>query len=119
MRAKNGDTVYLLLDSNVSWNDNGTFNHTRCFLRNDAERRIREAIKEENIKRAALISAAKDRFIRKIFHEIKTPLHTLSSSLQINLIQDSNEFNALCDQVTIFKKYFLFIYFIYLFMFYL
>ena len=100
-RAKNGDAVYLTIDSNVSWNEDGTFNHTRCFIRNDIERKIQEAIYHENVKKTAMMSAAKDKFIRKIFHEIKTPLHILYSSLQDKSLSDVTEQKSLSNQVSI------------------
>jgi signal transduction histidine kinase len=99
-RAKNGYPVYFLIDSNVCWDETGAFKHTRCFVRNDAERRIQETINNENIKKTILMSSAKDRFIRKVFHEIKTPLHILSSSLQSeSLFQNAEELKTLCNQV--------------------
>jgi hypothetical protein len=99
-RAKNGDAVFLTVDSNVSWNEDGTFKHTRCFIRNDVDRRIQDAIYNENVKKTVLMSAAKDKFIRKIFHEIKTPLHILSSSLQSKMFSDAKGQKSLCNQVS-------------------
>ena len=40
-RAKNGAIRHLLVDSNVNYHDDGTFNHTRCFLRDDTGRKVR------------------------------------------------------------------------------
>ena len=65
--AKNGDVKYLVVDSNVNFNEDGedlfflyvftysshndsflsptgSFRHTRCFIRNDYERRMKEEI---------------------------------------------------------------------------
>jgi PAS domain S-box-containing protein len=80
-RTKTGEAKYLTVDSNVSFHSDGTFKHTRCFIRDDTERRVREAIQEAHMKQMKLSSAAKDRFIRRVFHEIRTPMHTVSSCL--------------------------------------
>jgi hypothetical protein len=40
-QTKAGDARYLTVDSNVSWHQDGTFKHTRCFIRDDTERRVR------------------------------------------------------------------------------
>ena len=39
-RTKSGDVKYLTVDSNVNFNEDGTFRHTRCFIRNDVERQV-------------------------------------------------------------------------------
>jgi len=83
--TKSGVIKYLLIDSNVSWHPDGTFNHTRCFVRDDTERRIQKAVDEAEMNKLSLVSAAKDKFIRKIFHEIRTPLHIMYSSLHSHL----------------------------------
>jgi PAS domain S-box-containing protein len=41
-RTKNGDIRYLLIDSNVNYNVDGSFRHTRCFIRDDTSRIVRE-----------------------------------------------------------------------------
>ena len=35
--------VHLLIDSNVAYNTDGSFGHTRCFIRDDTGRKIRDA----------------------------------------------------------------------------
>ena len=42
-RTKDGKLVYLLIDSNVAYNKDGSFGHTRCFIRDDTARKIRDA----------------------------------------------------------------------------
>ena len=38
-----GRIVHLLIDSNVAYNKDGSFGHTRCFIRDDTARKIRDA----------------------------------------------------------------------------
>lgn len=42
-RTKDGRIVHLLIDSNVAYNPDGSFGHTRCFIRDDTARKIRDA----------------------------------------------------------------------------
>jgi PAS domain S-box-containing protein len=42
-RTKDGKMVHLLIDSNVRYESDGSFGHTRCFIRDDTGRKIREA----------------------------------------------------------------------------
>ena len=42
-RTKDGRIVHLLIDSNVAYNLDGSFGHTRCFIRDDTARKIRDA----------------------------------------------------------------------------
>jgi PAS domain S-box-containing protein len=80
-RTKSGEIKHLLIDSNVNWNLDGSFKHTRCFIRDDTGRKVREARLEERHRSVVEMAKAKDRFMRKVFHEIKTPCHLLSSML--------------------------------------
>ena len=42
-RKKDGGLVHFLIDSNVAHNKDGSFGHTRCFIRDDTARKIRDA----------------------------------------------------------------------------
>jgi PAS domain S-box-containing protein len=80
-RTKDGRIKDLLIDSNVNWNADGSFKHTRCFIRDDTQRKIREARLEESARKESEIAEAKDIFVRKTFHELLTPCHILKSLL--------------------------------------
>ena len=43
-RTKDGQIRELLIDSNVNWNSDGTFKHTRCCIRDDTDRKVREEL---------------------------------------------------------------------------
>ena len=77
-RCKNGDVKYFVVDSNVNFNPDGTFKHTRCFIRDNAERRIQETLHEMELKSIKAAAEGKDQFMRRVFHEIKTPLHVFN-----------------------------------------
>ena len=105
-RTKSGDIKHLLIDSNVNWNADGSFKHTRCFIRDDTARKVREARLEERHRALLETARAKDRFMRKVFHEIKTPCHLLSSVLdcpdeeaQLVLVDARYQARALRDLV--------------------
>jgi signal transduction histidine kinase len=78
MLSKTGEIKHLMVDSNVNFNKDGSFRHTRCFIRNDLDRRVSEAITTIEKRNVAASAAAKDRFIRRVFHEIRTPLHIMT-----------------------------------------
>ena len=39
-RTKDEKMVHLLIDSNVAYNKDGSFGHTRCFIRDDTQRKV-------------------------------------------------------------------------------
>ena len=80
-RTKDGRIKHLLIDSNVNWNADGSFKHTRCFIRDDTLRKVREERLRVTREKETELSSAKDIFFRKIFHEIRTPSHMLASSM--------------------------------------
>ena len=88
-RTKDGRIKDLLIDSNVNWNADGSFKHTRCFIRDDTQRKIREARLEESARKESEIAEAKDIFVRKTFHELLTPCHVLKSLLTGHMDCDS------------------------------
>jgi PAS domain S-box-containing protein len=87
-RAKCGEIKYLVVDSNVNFNEDGSFRHTRCFIRNDNERRVREAVLETDRRLTEAAAKAKDKFIRRVFHEVQTPLHVLSGMMSEQEVND-------------------------------
>jgi signal transduction histidine kinase len=72
----------LCADSNVNWNADGSFKHTRCFIRDDTSRKVREERLRVTREKETELAKAKDVFFRKIFHEIRTPSHTLHGAIQ-------------------------------------
>lgn len=81
-RTKDGQARYLLVDSNVKFNEDSSFRHTRCFIRDNTEKVVQDAIRvtRENELRAA--RKARETFLRRFFHELKTPLHVVGNGLQ-------------------------------------
>ena len=80
-RTKDNQIKHLLIDSNVNWNADGSFKHTRCFIRDDTARKVREARLQERVRQEAAVAEAKGRFLRKVFHEIRTPCHLLAGAV--------------------------------------
>ncbi|KAJ1451342.1 hypothetical protein M885DRAFT_17051 [Pelagophyceae sp. CCMP2097] len=73
-RAKDGRVVPLLVDSNAKYED-GQFHHSRCFLRDDTGRKVREARAElmvHELKRSAELF---DAFVSRTLHLVRTPCH--------------------------------------------
>lgn len=82
-RTKDGRIKDLLIDSNVNYKEDGSFNHTRCFIRDDTGRKIREAREETRKALSEKLSSEKERFISKVIHHIKTPLHIMRMQVGI------------------------------------
>jgi len=76
-RTKAGKIHHLLIDSNVNYKVDGSFNHTRCFIRDDTARKIKDARSGVVLKEAKRSLGQMDEFICKAFHNIRTPCHIL------------------------------------------
>ena len=77
--------VPLLIDSNVAYttDDQGcqAFGHTRCFIRDDTGRRVREARADAMLHETRRSLKLLDAFISRTLHLIKTPCHIVQQSL--------------------------------------
>ena len=51
----------------------------RCFVRSDTSRQLKQDLLESKIKVARNHVQSKSAFIRNVFHEIRTPMHVLTS----------------------------------------
>ena len=100
-RTKTGVIKDLLIDSNVNYTHNGNFNHTRCFIRDDTGRKVREARVEESRVAAEKVSKEKECFTSKIIHEIKTPIHIMNMIMETDKDPDLKD---LRDQVNILSR---------------
>ena len=80
-RTKAGKIRDLLIDSNVNYKPDGSFNHTRCFIRDDTGRILREARAEAAATAARRLAEGKKRFSSKLLHNIRTPLHVMTMDL--------------------------------------
>jgi PAS domain S-box-containing protein len=69
-RTKDGKMVHLLIDSNVRYEIDGSFGHTRCFIRDDTGRKIREA-------RASLLLEETKRSLKMLDNFMARTLHHL------------------------------------------
>lgn len=80
-RTKTGKVQHLLIDSNVNYKSDGSFNHTRCFIRDDTGRILRESRAEAAATAAKTLAAGKERFSSKLLHAVKTPIHAISLAI--------------------------------------
>ena len=83
-RTKDGRIVDLLIDSNVKYDSQTKeFSHTRCFIRDDTHRKIREAHAQtvlEEIKRSLQML---DNFMSRSIHHMRTPLHMMQNTCEL------------------------------------
>jgi PAS domain S-box-containing protein len=74
-RTKDGKIVNLLIDSNVRYEKDGSFGHTRCFIRDDTGRKIRESRATLMLEETRRSLTMLDNFIARSLHHLRTPLH--------------------------------------------
>ena len=98
--AKDGSVKHFLVDSDANMLQDGRVHFTRTFFRYDVEGLVSEAIERQRMDKMALVAAEKDRFIRVMFHEIRTPLHTLSNCYQTLLKQNPKLQSSATDEMT-------------------
>jgi signal transduction histidine kinase len=65
------------------YNRDGSFGHTRCFIRDDTQRKVREArarlLLEETKRSLKLL----DNFMSRTLHHLRTPLHVVASMCEV------------------------------------
>lgn len=74
-RTKDGKIVHLLIDSNVRYEKDGSFGHTRCFIRDDTGRKIRESKAQLLLEETRRSMQMLDNFMARSLHQLRTPLH--------------------------------------------
>jgi len=110
-RTKEGDIRDLLVDSNVNFKPDGSFNHTRCFIRDDTQRKIREARERVSKELADQLDAEKANFVSKLLHEVKTPMHIItmtatSPTMENNVIVSQiNRISRLIENINYAMKF--------------
>ena len=105
---KSGETHRMLVDSNATFESDGSFGHARCvifmlyfstlkmstvytyklkhslydvhrcFIRPDKHFELREKLSRDKNKLSRKHTESRTAFIRNVFHEIRTPMHALS-----------------------------------------
>lgn len=82
-RTKEGKLVNLLIDSNVAYNKDGSFGHTRCFIRDDTGRKIRDARAALLLEESERSQRMMDGFLCRALHHVKTPLQALQGACDL------------------------------------
>jgi signal transduction histidine kinase len=80
---KDGRIVYLLIDSNVKYNSDGSFGHTRCFIRDDTGRKIQDARASLLLEETKRSLRMLDNFMAQTLHHLRTPLHVTQTMVDI------------------------------------
>ena len=86
-RTKDGRIVDLLIDSNVKYDTdacgNSKFGHTRCFIRDDTKRKIREANTQTLLEEMKRSFQMLDNFMSRSIHHLRTPLHVMQNTCEL------------------------------------
>ncbi|KAI9000081.1 hypothetical protein BC832DRAFT_541559 [Gaertneriomyces semiglobifer] len=83
MRHKDGTIKDVVIDSNVNYHPDGSFHHTRCFIRDDTKRKTEEARLKAQIEAAEAAMSAKDDFLHAFAHDLRTPMQALLGTVQL------------------------------------
>ncbi|CAM9424577.1 unnamed protein product [Scytosiphon promiscuus] len=78
-RTKAGKVQHLLIDSNVNYRPDGSFNHTRCFIRDDTGRILTEARVGASAAAARKLSEGKERFSSRLLQALRALTGLLAS----------------------------------------
>jgi hypothetical protein len=83
-RTKDGRIVNLLIDSNVKYDSQTkAFSHTRCFIRDDTQRKIREARAQTVLEEIKHSLQMLDNFMSRSIHHMRTPLHMMQNTCEL------------------------------------
>eukprot|EP00979_Chaetoceros_neogracilis_P009151 scaffold2077_cov233-Chaetoceros_neogracile.AAC.2 len=83
-RTKDGRIVDLLIDSNVKYDSQTKdFSHTRCFIRDDTQRKIREAHAQTVLEEIKHSLQLLDKFMSRSIHHMRTPLHMMQNTCEL------------------------------------
>ncbi|KAJ3047976.1 hypothetical protein HK097_010994 [Rhizophlyctis rosea] len=83
MKHKDGTIKHILVDSNVNYHPDGSFFHTRCFIRDDTARRLKEEKFKMQLEAAENANKMKDEFLQSVAHDLRTPMQALLGNLQL------------------------------------
>jgi CheY-like chemotaxis protein len=80
--TKSGNVRHMMISSNARLCEDGRL-YARSFNRDDTDRVLREMVKSLKTTQDCFeaVNTAKDTFIRRIFHELKTPLHIVAEEI--------------------------------------
>ncbi|KAJ3004442.1 hypothetical protein HKX48_001226 [Thoreauomyces humboldtii] len=88
MRHKDGTIKNVLIDSNVNYHSDGSFNHTRCFIRDDTARKLKEGQLKLELESAQAMIVSKENIFSSIAHDLRTPMQALLGTVQLLLSTD-------------------------------
>jgi PAS domain S-box-containing protein len=83
LRCKDGTIRHVVINSNVLWDDEGNFVHTRCFTRDVSEEMRLRAELERSVEELREADRRKDEFLAMLSHELRNPLAPIRHGLEI------------------------------------
>lgn len=100
--AKDGSIKRFIASSDANMFPDGRLHFTRIFFRYDADvdHMVSEALARERLDKMALLAGEKDRFIRVMFHEIRTPLHALANCFHTLMRQNPKIHSNTTDEMS-------------------
>lgn len=105
-KLKNGEIRDLLMDSNLHCKDDDTFDRILLVVRDDTCRKTREECLKTSKELKDKLLQEKNRFVSKLIHEIKTPVHIIKMSLAQDgtnvhdILFQINKMNTIVSNIT-------------------
>jgi PAS domain S-box-containing protein len=81
-KTRKGAIRHMRLDSNVRFDRHGQFVNSRCFIRDDTAKHIRQVRCEIAMEANMRNRTHQDRFLRRLMHEFRTPCSNILQSIQ-------------------------------------
>ena len=101
LRKKNGEIQHLLIDSNVSCKGDGSFNHTRCFVRDDTGRTKRDARYNSIIEDQIRLFQEKKKYLDTILKILRKPVDEISTILKNSHFYEEDNMGQVYHQTKI------------------
>ena len=91
--AKDGNVIYLLIDSKVRYDVSGNFDHSIWFIRDDTSRRIRDVRNKILLDETKRSQTMVSNFMSRSLHHLRTPLHIMeqTSDLLLERLREGQE----------------------------
>eukprot|EP00953_Heterococcus_sp_UTEX-ZZ885_P008852 5265-Heterococcus_DN1.PRE.4 len=102
-KTKSGELRSVTIDSNVRFDANGQVLNTRCFIRDDTALQVQRARCAIEADSALKSLKSKDKFLRRVLHEIRTPANVIIQSLDVSKREDAQHMKQLQKLVRIIK----------------
>lgn len=102
-KTKQGECRHVVIDSNMRFGPNGEQLNTRCFIRDDTARQLQNIRAQVEMDSTLASMRSKDKFLRRLLHEIRTPANIMLLSMDESDYEDAKRIRQLQKLIRIIK----------------